>query len=113
MTEHTGAKVMLVFPLDFGHRQKTVNQIFAPTRARMPSRDLILNDVSTLEPPCAIHRREPTAHVTQHSKHPAYQRRPHFAHPVWTGPQTPQHLPNQLAVVPLLVFNSLDAHSLR
>src|SRR5215211_1358810 len=77
----------------------------------MTRRGFILNNISTLEPARSIHWRKPAADMTHQSKHPSNHRRSYFAHLVWTSPETLQHLPNQFSVLPLLVFDGVDASS--
>src|SRR5829696_4684604 len=113
MTQHTPAEIVLVFPLYFRHRQKTVDQIRAPARARMTRGSFILDDVSAFKSAGPIHRREPPAYVTQHSEHSTNHRGPNFADPVWTRTKTLEHFADQLSMVPFLVFNGLDVQSFR
>ena len=100
---------MFVFPLDFRHRQKTIDQILAPARERMTSRRFIFDDIATLEPARAVHRREPAADMTQQSQHPPHHRRSYFPHLVWTRTETFEHLAHEFPVMPFLVFDLLDA----
>src|SRR6185295_14763888 len=101
--------VMLVFPLDLGHRQKTVDQVLASAAERMAGGSFVFNYVSTLEPACAVHRSEPTAEVTHQAEHTSHHSRAHLTHLVWSSAQTRQHLSDQLPVMPLLVLNGPDA----
>ena len=108
MAQHTTAEVMLVFPLDLRHRQKTVDQIRTPTGECVTRRRFILNDISTLEPPGAVHRRKPTAQVTHESEHAPDHRRSYFPHFVWTSTQALEHLADEFTMMPFLVFDLLD-----
>ena len=71
----------------------------------------IFDDISTLQPARAVHRRKPAAEMTHQPEHSTNQSRAYLAHFVWTSSKTLQHLADQLPVVPLLVFNLLDASS--
>jgi hypothetical protein len=102
---------MFVFPFNFSHRQQAVDQIRPTTTERMVRGCFILNDVSTLQPARTIHRREPPAEVAHQSEHSAHQSRAYLPYLVWTSAETFEHLADQLTVMPLLVFNLLDACS--
>lgn len=99
---------MFVVPLDFRHFQKTINQLVVATFARISRGRFILANVPALEPAGAVHRRQPTHHVTQKPKSPADQVRPRFAPLAGSTFQTGEHFTNQLAVSPLIVLNVLN-----
>src|SRR6185436_7026812 len=109
MRQHARAEVVLVFPLDLGHSQKTVDQILASAANGMARGSLVFNDISTLEPARAVHRSEPATEVTHQPEHPAHQRCSYLAHLVWTAAQALKHLSNQFAVMPLFLFDGPDA----
>src|SRR5215467_13952290 len=92
MAQHAAAKIMFVFPLDFSHRQKTVDQICTPAGKCVARRRFILDDVSTLEPPGAVHRRKPATQVTHEPENTTHHRRSYFPHFVWTSTETLEHL---------------------
>src|ERR1041385_2495513 len=98
MTQHTTAKVMLVFPLHFSHRQETVDQVLTPAGECMARRRFILDDISTLETPGAVHRRKPAAQVTHESQHASDHGRSYFADLVWTSAEAFEHLADEFAV---------------
>ena len=100
MTQHTTAKVMLVFPFDFRHGQKTVDQILTPAGECMTRRHLVLDNIPALESSRAVHRREPTAQVTHESEHASDHCRSYFADLVWTSAETLEHLADEFPVVP-------------
>src|ERR1051325_4248469 len=108
MSQHARTKVFFVFPLDLRHRQETIDQIFAPARERMACGSFILDDVVTLEFARPVHRREPTADVTQQPQHAAHYCCSNFPHLLWTSLETFEHLAHQFPVMPLLVFDLLD-----
>src|SRR6185295_316427 len=112
MTEHAGAKVMLVVPLHFRHRQKTVDQICTAAVKRVTRSRLILNDVSTLEPPGAVHRRKPTTQVTHEPKYAAHDRCSYFPHFVWTSTEALEHLADEFTVMPSLVLDLFNPPAL-
>jgi hypothetical protein len=111
MAQHARAKVVLVLPFNLRHRQKTVDQILPPTGERMARGSFVLNDVSTLQSPRPVHRRKPSAEVTHESKHPTNYSCPDLSCLVWTSAEALEHFPDQLPVVPFLVFNLVDAGS--
>jgi len=111
MSQYARTEVVFVLPLNFCHRQQTVDQIRPTTTERVARSGFILNNVPTLQPARAIHRRKPPAQVTHQSEHSAHHRRPYLSHLVWTSAETVEHLADQFAVMPLLVFNLLDACS--
>jgi hypothetical protein len=111
MPHDARAEVTLVFPFDFGHGQKTVDQILAPAAKRMSGCSFVFNYIPTFEPARPVHRSTPATDMTQESEHTPNHRRPYFSDSIWPRAQTGQHLPDQLPVVPFLVFNGLDATS--
>src|SRR6185503_20991127 len=99
--------VTLVFPLDFGHRQQAVDEIFAPAAKRVTRGGFVFDDIATLEPARAVHRCEPAADMTQEAEHASNHRGPHFADFVWSSAKARKHLSDQLPVMPFLVLDSL------
>src|SRR6185369_15135522 len=112
MTQHTHAKVVLVFPLHFRHCQQAVDQVFTPAGMCVTRRRLILDDVAALEPPGAVHRRKPATQVTHESEHTPDDGGAYFAHFPWSSAEAREHLADELPVLPFFVFDLLDSPAL-
>jgi hypothetical protein len=105
---HALAKVVFVIPLDFRHFQEALNQIGAAASARISRCGFILANVSALETAGAIHRRQPTRHVTKESEHSSDPVRALFAELIRPALQGPEHFPNLPAMTPFIVLNILN-----
>lgn len=101
-----------MLPLDFSHREQTVDQVRSAALTGVTRGGFILDDVSTFEPARAVHRRKPAADVTQQTKRAADERGAQFANFVWRATEPGKHLADQPAMVPFLVFNLFDFRSL-
>src|SRR5262249_6692085 len=82
--------------------------IFTPARECVTRRGFILNDVSTFEPPGAVHRRKPATQVTHEPEHAAHYRRSYFPHLVWTSTEALEHFADEFTVMPFLLLDLLD-----
>lgn len=78
----------------------------------MTRRGFILDDVSTLKPARAVHRRKPAADVTQETQRSSDERRAQLAPFVWFGAEIAQHLPDQLAMMPFFFFDLFYSRAL-
>jgi len=103
---------MFVLPLDFSHREQAVDQIASSRLARVTRGGFVFDDVSTLEPARAVHRRKPAGDVTQQTERAANQCSSQFAAFVWSGAQTREHLADEPAMMPFLVLDLFDLGSL-
>ena len=111
MAQHARTKVMFVLPLDFRHRQQTINQVHSTALACITCGSLILDNVFAFEPAGAVHRRKPAAHVTQETECSTDDCRAQFASFVWSSAEILQHLADQTPVMPFLVFDRFDSRS--
>ena len=97
-----------MLPLDFRHVQQTINHVFAATVARMSRGRLILANIVPLQSPGAVHRRQPTRHVTQELQRPTDNRRARLATVEWPGCQAREQVTQQFAVLPLIILDVLN-----
>ena len=103
-----GSKIKFVVPFDFGHLQQAVDQIRAVAIARMPRRRLVLANVPALEPPGAIHRRQPPHHMAEQTQQPTNDLGAQLTPFVGRGAETVEHLPDKFAVTPFILFDVSD-----
>jgi hypothetical protein len=105
MKQYARAKVLLVFPLNFGHGQQAVGQVFAATIVSVPRRSFIFANVPAFQPARAIHGSQPTHDVTEQAEHTSDNLGTNLSLPVGPYAQTLEHLSHELAMMPLFVFN--------
>lgn len=111
MAQHARTKVTLVLPLDFRHRQQTIDQVHSAALACITCGGFVLDDVLAFEPACAVHWRKPAAHVTQKTERSSDYRRAQFASFVRSSAEIFEHLADQTTMMPFLVFDRFDSRS--
>lgn len=101
-----------MLPLDFSHREQTVDQFSSAAFARVTRGGFVFHNVPAFEPARAIHRGKPAGDVTQQAKQAANQCRSQLAAFVWASAETGQHLADQPAMMPLFVLDLLYFRSI-
>ena len=102
---------MFVLPLDFRHRQQAIDQVHSAALSCVTCGGFILDNVLALEPAGTVHRRKPAAHVTQETKRSSDDCGAQFAPLVWSTTEIFEHLADQTAMLPFLVFDRFDLRS--
>ena len=87
--------------------QSTISDLSAV--AREDRGFLVLDDVAALQPSRAVHRREPAADEAERADRAADAPEDHFADAARFPAELPQQSADELAVMPFLRFDLLDA----
>ena len=109
MHQDARAEVFLVFPLDFGHSEQTIDQILAATFARILSRSFILENIAAFQSAGPVHWRQPSAQVTEDSQESADDPGADFPISIWFGLKARQHLADQFSMMQFLRLNLSNA----
>ena len=108
MAQYARTKVTFVFPLDFRHRQQTIDQVLSAALACVTCGGFVLDDIVTLEPARTIHRRKPAADVTQETERSSDEGGAQLASFVWSGAEVFQHLADEAPMMPFFFFDRLN-----
>lgn len=77
---------MLMFPLDFCHREKAIYKLSITCARRESGRAFVLYDVAPFQSSGSIHRRKPARQVTERAESAADQESPNFPDAAWLSP---------------------------
>src|SRR6185503_669783 len=113
MTQHTRAKVVFMIPFDFSHFQEAFNEFQTAGVAGITSGRLVLTNISALKFARAIHRRQPTAHMTQEAERSANDCRANFPTVVRAGAELCEHLTHKVSMSQLVLLNHANSVALR
>src|SRR5438128_6810792 len=100
-----------MLPFDFGHRQQAVHKFLMPCARCKSCGSFILFDVAPLQFPCTIHGREPARQVTEHAESAANQESSDFTKAARLSAKLGEHLTDEAAMMPLLIFNLMNSRS--
>src|SRR6266849_6545341 len=112
MAQHLVPEGKLVLPFDLGHRQQTVDQLLMIRIEGVRRRVFVFDDVSSLEQPRSVHRKEPSRNVAEDSRRAADDPEDDFASPIRGGAEAAKHFADQFTMVPLLSLDDADAFAL-
>ena len=95
-------EVALVLPLHLGHDEERTGVVLTSQDGGEAYRVLVLAYVAALEPPSAVHGREPPGYATKQGDEPA--NRPHqtLPAPIRLRPEPEEHGADRATVLPLL-----------
>ncbi len=97
-----------MLPLDLGHPKQGRNELDAAREEGESRRFFVLADIAGLEPPGAVHRREPPAHAAETSEEESNAAKGCFAKPCGTRSEIVQHPADASSVLPLLRRDPAD-----
>ena len=101
-----------MFPFNFGHRKKAVDEFFVVGVTRITRSGFVFTNVVTLQTARAIHRRQPTHQMTKYAEHTSQKISPKLTQLPWLRTELLEHLTDQLAMMPLFVFDLPNSMSL-
>jgi len=107
MAENLVAKEVFVLPLDFGHRQQAIDQIFMTGFECARGGILIFHDVFSFQRARAVHGEEPTADMAEDGDRLTDDPKDNLASSIGTGTELAKHGADELAVMPFLRLDCL------